>query len=67
MNVEMLQVADAVAREKSVERELVLEAMEQALRTAARRTYGNKTVEAIIDRETGVISLNHVRTVVEEV
>ena len=42
MNVEMLQVADAVAREKSVERELVLEAMEQALRTAARRTYGNK-------------------------
>jgi len=67
MNVEMLQVADAVAREKSVERELVLEAMEQALRTAARRTYGNKAVEAIIDRETGVISLNHVRTVVEEV
>ncbi len=67
MNVEMLQVADAVAREKSVDRELVLEAMEQALRTAARRTYGNKTVEAIIDRETGVISLNHVRTVVEEV
>ncbi|NOR72394.1 MAG: transcription termination/antitermination protein NusA [Mariprofundaceae bacterium] len=67
MNVEMLQVADAVAREKSVERELVLEAMEQALKTAARRTYGNKTVEAIIDRETGVISLNHVRTVVEEV
>jgi N utilization substance protein A len=67
MNVEMLQVADAVAREKSVDRELVLEAMEQALRTAARRTYGNKAVEAIIDRETGVISLNHVRTVVEEV
>jgi len=67
MNVEMLQVADAVAREKSVERELVLEAMEQALRTAARRTYGNKAVEAIIDRETGEISLNHVRTVVEEV
>ncbi|MCF7821080.1 MAG: transcription termination factor NusA [Mariprofundaceae bacterium] len=67
MNVEMLQVADAVAREKSVERELVLEAMEQALRTAARRTYGNRAVEAIIDRETGAISLNHVRTVVEEV
>jgi len=67
MNVEMLQVADAVAREKSVERELVLEAMEQAIRTAARRTYGNKAIEAIIDRETGAISLSHVRTVVEEV
>jgi len=67
MNVEMLQVADAVAREKSVERELVLEAMEQALKTAARRTYGNKAVEAIINRDTGAMTLNHVRTVVEEV
>ena len=67
MNLEMLHVADAVAREKSVERELVLEAMEQALATAARRTYGNKHVRASIDRETGVISLDHVRTVVEEV
>ncbi len=67
MNVEILQVADAVAREKSVERELVIEAMEQAIRTAARRTYGNKNVEAIVDRETGAMELNHVRTVVEEV
>jgi len=66
-NLEMLQVADAVAREKSVERELVVEAMEQALRTAARRTYGNKVVDAHIDRESGEISLFHVRTVVEEV
>jgi len=67
MNVEILQVADAVAREKSVERELVLEAMEQAIKTAARRTYGNKSVDAIIDRETGAMQLSHVRTVVEEV
>ena len=67
MNVEMLQVADAVAREKSVERELVLEAMEQALKTAARRTYPGKNVIAEIDRTTGEIRLFHVRTVVEEV
>jgi len=67
MNVEILQVADAVAREKSVERELVLEAMEQALKTAARRTYPGKNVEAVIDRTTGEIRLCHVRTVVEEV
>ncbi|MDX8395037.1 MAG: NusA N-terminal domain-containing protein, partial [Mariprofundaceae bacterium] len=67
MGLEMLQVADAVAREKSVEPELVLEAMEQALKTAARRTYGNKAVEASISRENGDISLCHVRTVVEEV
>ena len=67
MNVEMLQVADAVAREKSVERELVLEAMEQALKTAARRTYPGKNVVAEIDRTTGEIRLFHVRTVVEEI
>ena len=67
MNVEILAVADAVAREKSVERELVLEAMEQALKTAARRTYLGKEVVAEIDRTTGEISLFHVRTVVEDV
>lgn len=67
MGIEMLHVADAVAREKSVERELVLEAMEQAIKTAARRTYGNKTLDATIHRDTGEISLFHVRTVVEEV
>jgi len=67
MNVEILQVADAVAREKSVERELVLEAMEQALKTAARRTYPGKNIVAEIDRTTGEIRLFHVRTVVEEV
>lgn len=66
MNVEILQVADAVAREKSVDRELVLEAMEQALKTAARRTYPGKNVEATIDRTTGEIRLFHVRTVVED-
>lgn len=67
MNVEILQVADAVAREKSVDRELVIEAMEQAIKTAARRTYGNKNIEAIVDRESGEMKLSHVRTVVEEV
>lgn len=66
MNVEILAVADAVAREKSVERELVLEAMEQALKTAARRTYPGKEVVAEIDRMTGEIRLFHVRTVVTE-
>jgi N utilization substance protein A len=67
MNVEMLQVADAVAREKSVERELVLEAMEQALKTAARRTYGSKELACDIDRHSGAIHLFHVVTTVEEV
>ncbi|MDX8397817.1 MAG: transcription termination factor NusA [Mariprofundaceae bacterium] len=67
MSVDMMQVADAVAREKSVDRELVIEAMEQAIKTAARRTYGNKVVDAKINRDTGIIGLSHVRVVVEEV
>ncbi|HEY4166034.1 MAG TPA: NusA N-terminal domain-containing protein, partial [Reyranella sp.] len=38
--LEMLQVADMVAREKSIEREEVLEAMEQAIQKAGRAKYG---------------------------
>jgi len=67
MGIDMLHVADAVAREKMVDRDLVLEAMEQALRTSARKTYGGKEVEAVVDRNNGDISLFHVRTVVETV
>jgi len=67
MNAQMLQVAEAVAREKGVEEDLVIEAMEQAIKTAARRTYGEKNVQAILNRETGAMDIFHVRTVVEEV
>jgi len=67
MGVDMIQVADAVAREKSVDREIVIDAMEQAIKTAAKRTYGNKQLDAKIDRNSGEICLYHVRTVVEEV
>lgn len=67
MSNEMLQVADAVAREKSVDRELVVSAMEQALSTAARRTYGTKHIKTSIHRHSGEINMFHVVTVVEEV
>ncbi|MBL1352102.1 MAG: transcription termination/antitermination protein NusA [Zetaproteobacteria bacterium] len=67
MGVDMMQVADAVAREKSVDRELVIDAMEQAIKTAARRTYSHKTLDAKMDQASGEIGLFHVRTVVEEV
>ena len=39
---ELLQVADAVAREKSIERDEVLEAMEQAIQKAGRAKYGHE-------------------------
>jgi hypothetical protein len=49
--IEMLQAADVVAREKSIDREQVLEAMEMALQKAARAKYGHEhDIRATIDR-----------------
>ncbi|HEX9648166.1 MAG TPA: transcription termination factor NusA [Alphaproteobacteria bacterium] len=65
---ELLQVADAVARDKSIDREIVIEAMEQAIQTAARRKYGQELdIVAHIDRASGEIRLSRRRAVVEEV
>lgn len=65
---ELLQVADAVARDKSIDREIVVEAMEQAIQTAARRKYGEELdIEATIEPRTGEIRLNRVRQVVDDV
>ncbi len=66
--IELLQVADAVAREKSIEREEVIEAMEQAIQKAARSKYGQEhDVRAVIDRTSGDIRLARYIEVVEEV
>jgi N utilization substance protein A len=65
---ELLQVADAVAREKSIEREEVLEAMEQAISKAGRAKYGHEhDIRAQIDRRTGEVQLKRYREVAEEV
>src|SRR5471032_2350112 len=56
--LEMLQVADMVAREKGIEREEVLEAMEQAIQKSGRAKYGMEhDIRAEIDRKTGEIKL----------
>ena len=56
--LEMLQVADMVAREKGIEREEVLEAMEQAIQKSGRAKYGlEHYIRAEIDRKTGEIKL----------
>ena len=61
---ELLQVADAVARDKTIDREIVIEAMEQAIQTAGRRKYGQELeIRAVIDRRTGEIRLSRVRLV----
>ena len=55
---ELLQVAEAVARDKGIEAEEVLEAMEQAIQKAARSKYGHENdVRAVIDRTSGEIHL----------
>ncbi len=56
--VEMLQVADAVAQEKGIDRETVLDAMEQAIQHAGKRKYGqDHDIRADIDRTSGEIKL----------
>ena len=65
---ELLQVADAVAREKSIEPEEVLEAMEQAISKAGRAKYGAEhDIRAEIDRKTGAVHLKRYREVTDEI
>jgi N utilization substance protein A len=65
--LEILQIADAVAREKSIEREIVIESMEHALQKAARSRYGAEhDIRASIDRKTGELTLARVTTVVDD-
>jgi N utilization substance protein A len=65
---ELLLVADAVAREKGIDREEVLDAMEQAIQKAGRARYGmEKDVRAVIDRKTGDVRLSRWTEVVETV
>ena len=62
---EILSVADIVAREKNIDKEDVLEAMEVAIQKSARSKYGAEhDIRAHIDRKTGAISLARYREVV---
>ncbi len=66
--LELLQIADAVAREKSIEPEEVLEAMEMAIQKAARSKYGlEHDVRAEIDRKSGDIKLARYLEVTDEI
>jgi N utilization substance protein A len=65
---ELIQVADAVAREKSIDRDEVLIAMEEAIQKAGRSKYGHEhDIRASINRGTGEISLARYTEVVDEV
>jgi len=64
--LELLQIADAVAREKSIEQDVVLGAMEEAIQRAAKARYGAENeIRVEIDRKTGDIRLHRLLEVVE--
>ncbi|MBO6634343.1 MAG: transcription termination/antitermination protein NusA [Parvibaculum sp.] len=66
--LELLQIADAVAREKSIDREVVIEAMAEAIQKAARSRYGAENeIRARINAQTGEIRLVRLLEVVEAV
>jgi N utilization substance protein A len=64
--LELLQTAEAVAREKMIDPSLVVEAMEESLARAAKSRYGSELdIRVSIDRKTGRASFTRVRTVVD--
>ena len=65
--LELLQTAEAVAREKMIDPALVVEAMEESLARAAKSRYGDgMDIRVKIDRKTGRATFTRVRTVVDE-
>ncbi|HLJ65255.1 MAG TPA: NusA N-terminal domain-containing protein, partial [Stellaceae bacterium] len=65
---ELLQVADTVARDKGIDRDEVLQAMEQAIQKAGRAKYGQEyDIRAEIDRKNGEIKLMRFREVADPV
>ncbi|MFS4581587.1 transcription termination factor NusA [Phaeobacter sp. C3_T13_0] len=65
--LELLQTAEAVAREKMIDPALVVDAMEESLARAAKSRYGSEMdIRVSIDRKTGRATFTRVRTVVED-
>jgi len=66
--LELLQIADAVAREKSIDKSVVITAMEEAIQRAAKARYGAENeIRAEIDPKTGEMRLNRLLLVVDKV
>ena len=64
--VELLRIAEAVALEKSIDKEIILSSMESAIQKAAKTKFGSENdIRATIDRVSGDISLHKVLTIVD--
>ena len=65
---ELLRIVEAVANEKSIDKELVIGSMESAIQKAALTKFGSDNdIEVIIDRESGEIKIQKVLEIVEKV
>ncbi|MCR5874007.1 transcription termination factor NusA [Phenylobacterium sp. J426] len=65
--LELLQIAEAVAREKAIDKEIVIEAIEEAIQKGARARYGAEhDIRVHIDAKTGETTIKRVVTVVED-
>ena len=64
--VELLRIAEAVALEKSIDKEIILNSMEAAIQKAAKTKFGSENdIRAKIDRDSGDISLHKALTIVD--
>ena len=65
--LELLSIADAVAREKNIDKEIVIEAIEEAIQKGAKSRYGaHHDIRAKIDHKTGELSLTRHVTIVPD-
>ena len=63
--LELIRIAEAVALEKSIDKEIILSSMEAAIQKAAKTRFGSENdIRVVIDRESGDISLHKVLKVV---
>ena len=63
--MELLRIAESVAIEKSIDKEIILTTMESAIQKAARTRFGSENdIRVVIDRDSGDISLHKVLTIV---
>ena len=66
--LELLRIVEAVANEKSIDKELVLGSMESAIQKAALTKFGNdNNIEVVINRDSGEIKIQKVLDIVENV
>ena len=68
MSAELLYALEQLEKEKGIDKEIIIEALEQALISAYKKNFGSaQNVEVSIDRRTGEIRVYALKTIVEEI